>query len=80
MKREVSKPFFSIGKYICFGEHCISSSHIAFTLLCGLWVLHLNWFIRAIGVLVDTLKNSGNVTGDNRYEEANSKKSKNKQK
>eukprot|EP01080_Neovahlkampfia_damariscottae_P002002 gene2002-1509_t len=77
MKRDLTTPFFSVGKYICAGEHCISSSHIAFTLLCGLWCLHVNWFIRAIGVLVQTLKNSGNVTGDNRYKDGEEEKQKN---
>jgi hypothetical protein len=69
MTRDVKEPFFTLGQYACFGEYCISTGHLAFSLLCGLWLLHLNWFFRALQVLIAALKNSGNVKGDNRYEE-----------
>ena len=67
--RETAEPFLTLGQYACVGEQCISTGHIAYSLLCGLWVLHLNWFIRALYVLIGALKNSGNVEGDSRYEE-----------
>jgi hypothetical protein len=70
VQRQVTGSSFSIGKYICTGEHCISFTHIIYGLLCCLWCLHLNWFFRAVKVLIQTLKNDGNVQGDTRYEKA----------
>ena len=66
--RDTIVPYFSIGQYVCLGQNCISIGHLAYALLGGLWFLHVNWFIRAVGVLIKALKN-GNVEGDNRYEE-----------
>eukprot|EP01080_Neovahlkampfia_damariscottae_P003320 gene3320-5759_t len=66
--RDTAEPFFTIGQYVCIGENCFSIGHVAYGLLIGLWLLHWNWFFRAVHVLVAALKNSGNVEGDSRYE------------